>query len=91
MIDTSELRARATDKRYHTVIVSSRELLELLDELKATEREMCQDLFEECRTLLRYDGIDKERVRRAVDRIREIVTERLYLLEHRAYGGEDEI
>lgn len=48
----------------------------------STEREMCQYLFEECRVLLRYDGIDKERVRQAVDRIRDIVNERLYLLEH---------
>lgn len=48
----------------------------------ATEREMCQDLFEECRTLLRYDGIDKDRVRQAVDRIRDIVEERLYLIQN---------
>ena len=47
----------------------------------ATEREMCQDLFEACRQLLRYDGIDKDRVRKAVDWIREIVVERLALLE----------
>jgi hypothetical protein len=46
-----------------------------------TEREMCQDLFEQCRQLLRYDGIDRERVRVAIDRIREIVDERLALLE----------
>lgn len=43
---------------------------------------MCQDLFEECRQLLRYDGIDKERTRKAVDRIRDIVDERLALLEN---------
>lgn len=48
----------------------------------ATEREMCQDLFEECRQLLRYDGIDKDRVRQAVDRIRDIVDERLAALEN---------
>lgn len=48
----------------------------------ATEREMCQDLFEQCRQLLRYDGIDKDRVRQAVDRIRDIVDERLALLEN---------
>lgn len=47
-----------------------------------TEREMCQDLFEQCRQLLRYDGIDKDRVRQAVDRIRDIVDERLALLEN---------
>jgi hypothetical protein len=46
-----------------------------------TEREMCQDLFEQCRQLLRYDGIDKERVRQAVDQIREIVHEQLALFE----------
>lgn len=45
------------------------------------EREMCQDLFEQCRQLLRYDGVDKDRVRQAVDRIRDIVEERLALLE----------
>jgi hypothetical protein len=28
-----------------------------------TEREMCQELFEECRQLLRYDGIDNKRLR----------------------------
>jgi hypothetical protein len=46
-----------------------------------TEREMCHALFEQCRQLLRYDGIDKERVRQAVDQIRDIVHERLALLE----------
>ena len=46
-----------------------------------TEREMCQDLFEECRALLRYDGIDPKKVRNAVDNIREIVEERLALME----------
>lgn len=48
----------------------------------ATERELCLDLFEECRQLLRYDGIDPARVRQAVDRIRDIVDERLALLEN---------
>jgi len=48
----------------------------------ATEREMCQDLFEECRQLLRYYGIDNERTRMAVDRIRDIVDERMALLEN---------
>ena len=46
-----------------------------------TERELCHALFEECRQLLRYDGISKERVRQAVDQIREIVHERLALFE----------
>ena len=48
----------------------------------ATEREMCQDLFEECRVLLRYNEIDKDRMRQAVDRIRDIVDERLALIEN---------
>lgn len=47
-----------------------------------TERELCQELFDECRRLLRYDGVDKDRVRQAVDRIREIVDERLALQEN---------
>ena len=48
----------------------------------ATERELCQDLFEACRQLLRYDGIDKDRVRQAVDDIRDIVDERLRLMDN---------
>lgn len=47
----------------------------------STEREMCQDLFQACRSLLRYDGIDKNRTRQAVDDIREIVGEWIYLQE----------
>jgi adenosine/AMP kinase len=47
-----------------------------------TERELFQDLFQACRQLLRYDGIDKERVRQAVDNIRDIVSEYLYLQEN---------
>lgn len=43
---------------------------------------MCQGLFEQCRYLLRYDGIDKDRVRQAVDRIREIVDEQLDSLQN---------
>ena len=57
----------------------------------SAEHEWCQDLFEECRALLRYDGIDKDRVRRAIDRMREIVDARLYLMERGETGdGERE-
>ncbi len=47
----------------------------------STERELCHELFDACRSLLRYDGIDKDRVRKAVDRIDDIVNERQALLE----------
>ena len=40
-----------------------------------------ESLFQACRTLLRYDGIDKERVQQAVDHIREIVDYKLDQLE----------
>lgn len=39
------------------------------------EREQCQALRAACRRLLRYDGIDAERVRQAVDTIHEILGE----------------
>lgn len=50
MFDTDELRALATDSKYHTVQVSSRELLELLDEydrlveIEAAARNECEEL-----------------------------------------------
>jgi len=47
-----------------------------------TEREMCQELFDACRQLLRYDGADKAQVRQAVDRIRDIVEARLMLIQN---------
>lgn len=44
-----------------------------------TERELAHELRDRCRQLLRYDGIDKERVRQAVDGIGEIIAEWEYL------------
>ena len=46
-----------------------------------TERELCHELFDACRELLRYDGIDKDRVRKAINRIDDIVNEWQALLE----------
>ena len=47
----------------------------------STERELCHELFDACRELLRYDGVDKDRVRNAVTTIEAIVNERQALLE----------
>lgn len=38
-----------------------------------TEREVAQRLLHYCRLLLRYDGLDKERVRQAIDGIDDTV------------------
>jgi hypothetical protein len=47
-----------------------------------TDRDTFLELFDACRSLLRYDGIDKDRVRQAVDSIREIVDEYLDMKEN---------
>lgn len=50
----------------------------------ATERELCQDLFDECLHLVACEAVDKDysvRVRGSINRIREIVAERLALKE----------
>ena len=40
-----------------------------------TERELAHDLRYACRELLRYSGIDKDRVCKAIDRIGDILAE----------------
>ena len=47
-----------------------------------TERELCHELFDECRKLLRYDGIDPVRVRQAVDAISDIIAARQRMIEN---------
>lgn len=46
-----------------------------------TEHEVFEELFESCRSLLRYDGINKDHVRQDIDNIREIVDEYLDMKE----------
>ena len=48
----------------------------------ATERELALDLFEACRSLLRYNGIDPDRTARAMNDIRDITGEWMYLDEN---------